>query len=327
MNLSTVNLSAVNLSIVVPVKDEQESISAFINTVDPVCRSLQLEHEIIFINDGSTDQTQAVLLDELSKNSHIKVVELSRNFGKELALTAGLQHASGDAIIPMDVDLQDPPELIAEMYREFEKGFDTVIAVRRKREHDSFSKRFFSTNFYRLFQRLSDIEIVQNAGDFRLISRRVADVINDMPERTRFMKGILAWPGFNQSTVYYDRPKRQLGETKWGFGKLWGLALDGLFSFSTLPLKIWTYIGFSLAACSVLYMLYTIVKTMIFGIDWPGYASLMSAILLIGGVNLMGIGIVGEYIARIFIEVKGRPNYVVSSLSGFEEQSAPAEND
>lgn len=316
-----------NLSIVVPVKDEQDSIAAFLAAVIPPCEALQISYEIVFVNDGSQDHTQDVLIEAGATNSQLKIVELSRNFGKELALTAGLQHASGEAIIPMDVDLQDPPELIEAMYREYQKGFDTVVAVREKRSSDSFAKRFFATNFYRLFEKLSDINVIQNAGDFRLISRRVADVVNQMPERTRFMKGILSWPGFSQSTVSYQRPERHTGETKWGFTKLWSLALDGIFSFSTLPLKVWTYLGFSLAACSVLYMLFTIVKTLIFGIDWPGYASLLSAVLLIGGVNLMGIGIVGEYIARIFIEVKGRPTYVVASLSGFatEESIQPGQ--
>lgn len=307
------------LSIVVPVKDEQESIPAFLEAITKPCQALDIAYEIVFVNDGSVDRTQALLLQASDNDPNIKIVKLSRNFGKELAVTAGLHQVSGDAIIPMDVDLQDPPELITEMYQEYQKGFDTVLAVRRQRGSDSFVKRFFAANFHWLFKRLSEIDVVQDVGDFRLISRRVLDVVNDMPERTRFMKGLLSWPGFSQSAVYYDRPERHQGETKWGFTKLWRLALDGLFSFSTLPLKVWTYLGFSLAACSVLYMVFTIIKTLILGVDWPGYASLLSAVLLIGGVNLMGIGIVGEYIARIFIEVKGRPNYVIESLSGFDE--------
>jgi len=266
--------SSVDLSIVIPVFNEEQSINSFLENSVPCCEALNISYELVFINDGSTDQTLFFLTSKLKEYPSIKVVNLSRNFGKELALTAGIDHASGEAVIPMDVDLQDPPEMINALYQKYLEGFDVVVAVRNKRQ----------------------------------------EVVKSMPERTRFMKGLLSWPGFKTTTIEYDRPERFAGETKWHFTKLWRLALDGIFSFSTLPLKIWTYIGGALSIISILYMTYTIFKTIVMGIDVPGYASLLVITLLIGGVNLMGIGIIGEYLGRIFIEVKGRPLYVVESV-------------
>jgi len=306
--------SSVDLSIVIPVFNEEQSINSFLENSVPCCEALNISYELVFINDGSTDQTLFFLTSKLKEYPSIKVVNLSRNFGKELALTAGIDHASGEAVIPMDVDLQDPPEMINALYQKYLEGFDVVVAVRNKRQGDTIAKRMFAVGFYKLFKRVSDIEILENAGDFRIMSRRVIEVVKSMPERTRFMKGLLSWPGFKTTTIEYDRPERFAGETKWHFTKLWRLALDGIFSFSTLPLKIWTYIGGALSIISILYMTYTIFKTIVMGIDVPGYASLLVITLLIGGVNLMGIGIIGEYLGRIFIEVKGRPLYVVESV-------------
>lgn len=318
---------SIDLSIVVPVLNEQTNIVSFLEQTVPQCEALQLVYELVFINDGSTDQTQVVLIDQISRVPQIKVVNLSRNFGKEVALTAGLDHASGQAVIPMDVDLQDPPELIGELYDKYQQGFDVVIAMRDCRDTDSFTKRFFAKLFHKLFNRMSDIETLEGAGDFRLMSRRVVDVVRAMPERTRFMKGMLSWPGFKTGYVTYDRPARDTGETKWRFSSLWKLALDGLFSFSTLPLKVWTYIGILLSLISVVYMLFTVLKTIVMGVDVPGYASLLSVMLLIGGVNLMGIGIIGEYISRIFIEVKGRPLYVIESVAVNQETQIAQDKD
>jgi len=303
-----------DLSIVVPVMNEEESVEPFLQATTPFCEELSVSYEIVIVNDGSQDKTLDRLLALRNKNPRLKIISLSRNFGKEVALTAGLDHAVGHAIIPMDVDLQDPPSLIPKLYAKYKEGFDTVVAVRRKRNGDNKSKRFFARLFYKIFGRLSDIKILENAGDFRLISRRVLNVINNMHERTRFMKGLLSWPGFSVTTVYYDRPHRVRGNTKWSFSKLWRLALDGIFSFSTLPLKVWTYIGFILSSISLAFMLYTVIKTIVLGIDVPGYASLLSVMLFIGGINLMGIGILGEYISRIFIEVKARPLYAIDNM-------------
>ena len=302
------------LSIVVPVKNEKESVEAFIKETTPFCDQVSSQYEIIFVDDGSTDGTLDALLGLHSENPRLKIVSLSRNFGKEKALTAGLDHAKGDAVIPMDVDLQDPPELIPTLYKKYQEGFDTVIAIRRARHGDKKTKKIFAKLFYNVLKHLSEAQIQENAGDFRLISKRVLKVIQGMNERTRFMKGIMSWPGFSIATVNYDRPERLHGETKWRLSNLWKLALDGIFSFSTRPLKIWTYIGFLFAATSIVFMLYTVTKTIVLGVDVPGYASLMSVVLFIGGINLMGIGIVGEYISRIFVEVKARPLYVINKV-------------
>jgi glycosyltransferase involved in cell wall biosynthesis len=312
----------VDLSIVVPVLNEQDSIEHFLKETIPYCEQLKINFEILFINDGSTDNTLALLIAARESYQQLKIVNLSRNFGKESAVTAGLDHTVGEAVILMDVDLQDPPELIVEFYRTYLQGYDSVIGVRRRRDGDSYLKRFFAKSFYSLFRKLSDVNTIDNAGDFRLISRRVLEVIRGMPERTRYMKGILSWPGFETALVTYDRPDRFAGNTKWGFSRLWSLALDGIFSFSTLPLKIWAYLGMSLSIVSFIYLAVVVVKTTLMGVEVPGYASILSVVLFIGGINLMGIGILGEYIGRIFVEVKGRPIYVVENFIG-----APAKAD
>lgn len=313
--MTSIKEPSVDLSIIIPVFNEQHCVKPFLDSVVPVCDSLQVSYELVFVNDGSSDETLLYITQALSELPNIKVINLARNFGKELALTAGLDHVIGEAVIPMDVDLQDPPAMISELFKKYQEGFEVVLAVRNKREGDSYSKRLFARGFYKLFKKMSDIDIFENAGDFRIMSRRVVEIVNSMPERTRFMKGILSWPGFKTAQIYYDRPKRVTGETKWNFSKLFGLALDGIFSFSTLPLKVWTYVGFVISLSSIAFMAYTIFKTIAMGVDVPGYASLLVVTLLIGGVNLMGIGIIGEYIGRIFIEVKGRPLYVVENVS------------
>ena len=307
----------VDLSIVVPVKDEETSIQAFIDEVVPVCDAMNISYELLFVNDGSQDRTQSILEEARQNLDCVTLVKLSRNFGKEFALSAGIDFCSGRAAIPMDVDLQDPTELIPLLYKKHLEGFDTVVALRRNRDGDTRSKRLMARLFHFTFSKMSEIDTYNGAGDFRIISRRVIDQLRQMPERTRFMKGLLSWPGFSTSSVSYDRPQRASGSTKWSFTKLWRLALDGLFSFSTLPLKIWTYIGSFVALSAVIYMFFTVVKTLVLGVDVPGYASLLSFVLLLGGVNLMGIGILGEYLGRVFIEVKGRPIYIV-------EESLPA---
>lgn len=313
-------LEKFDLSIVVPVMNEQDTVPLFVEKVSQICLELKVSYEIIFVNDGSTDLTLNTLLDAQARYPSITVVNLSRNFGKEIALTAGLDHVNAQAVIPMDVDLQDPPHVIPDLYNKFIEGFDVVIAVRSKRDGDSRSKKIFARAFYWLFEKISDTPIIKQAGDFRIMSDRVVSVIRDMPERSRFMKGLFSWPGFKTTHIEYERANRTNGDTKFKFVNLWKLALDGVFSFSTLPLKIWTYIGGTLAILSIVYMIFTVLKTMILGIDMPGYASLVTFVLLIGGMNLIGIGILGEYIGRIFIEVKGRPLYIVESVRRSSEQ-------
>jgi glycosyltransferase involved in cell wall biosynthesis len=248
----------------------------------------------------------------------IKVVDLSRNFGKEPALTAGLELCSGDIVIPMDVDLQDPPELIPDMIAKWQEGFDVVLAIRSDRSTDSFMKRFTASGFYKLFSRVSDVDLPDNAGDFRLMDRRVVEALKQLPERTRFMKGLFAWLGFKTTQLYFKREERFAGQGKWGSWKLWNFALDGIFSFSTTPLRIWTYLGFSLSVLSVIYLFYVVVDTLIYGNDVAGYPSLVALLLFFNGVILMGLGVVGEYVGRIFLESKRRPIYLIREKIGFD---------
>ncbi|MCB9095851.1 MAG: glycosyltransferase family 2 protein [Halobacteriovoraceae bacterium] len=308
----------IDLSIIVPVYNEQDCVQIFTETVVKIISQITEDFEIIFIDDGSHDNTISEVQKVHAQDKRIKLISFSRNFGKEAALSAGLNHCTGKAAVPMDVDLQDPPELIVEMYHKFQEGFDNVVAIRKDRSHDTVLKRKSAQFFYRILNKMSSIDIPENAGDFRLISRKVINTLNQLGEASRFMKGLFAWPGFKTTKVYYKRPARVKGTTKFNYWKLWNFALDGIFSFSTLPLRIWTYLGVLFASLSFIYMLFTFFKTLIFGIDVPGYASLICLISFLGGLILIGIGIIGEYIARIFNEVKARPIYVIEEKLGFE---------
>jgi polyisoprenyl-phosphate glycosyltransferase len=307
------------LSIVVCVLNEEESIDLFLEAVTPMIKKAVNSYEIVFVNDGSTDRTLEIIKSYVvDKSLNIKLVNLSRNFGKDTALTAGLDYAKGQAVIPMDVDLQDPPELIPEMVKKWREGADSVIAVRKDRSDDSLVKRKTATAFYKIIGRMSKIDMPQNAGDYRLIDRKVVDVLQKMPEKARFMKGLFAFPGFSKDYVYYSRPARVAGTTKWNYWKLWNFALDGIFSFSTAPLRIWTYAGVTVGFVSLIYLTFVIIKTLILGVDVPGYASLITLILFFSSLNLIGIGVLGEYIGRIFEEVKSRPLYVIEGYYGEE---------
>ena len=235
------------LSLVTPLYNEEQVCEEFLQRVVPIVRSVTSDYEIICVNDGSNDHTLLLLREAHEANPRIKVIDLTRNFGKELALTAGLDHTTGDAVIPIDVDLQDPPELIPEMVRLWLRGYDVVLAVRSDRSADSAIKRMTADAFYRLMGRISEIALPPNAGDFRLMDRRVVEALRSLPERTRFMKGLFAWLGFRQTSVEYRRPERAAGETKWRFWRLWNLGLEGLFSFTTMPLRMWTYLGLFVA--------------------------------------------------------------------------------
>jgi glycosyltransferase involved in cell wall biosynthesis len=272
----------------------------------------------VFVNDGSRDRTRKVVEEVIEKDPRVTLVNLARNFGKEAAMTAGLHHARGDAVIPMDVDLQDPPSLILEFVRLWQdEGYDTVYGVRTDRNADTAMKRLTAGGFYRLFNAVSTTtRIPENAGDFRLMDRRVVEVIKQLPERNRFMKGLFAWAGFNSIGVPYERPARMAGETKFNYWKLWNFALDGFFSFSSWPLRVWSYVGAGVALLSFLYILVIITKVIFFGIDMPGYASLMSVILFLGGMQLISIGVLGEYLGRMFLEVKQRPVFVIEGIYG-----------
>ncbi len=316
------------LSIIVPVKDEEAAIPAFVTRVSEVIRALEdpaaTSYEILFIDDGSTDATMAAIAAAHLANPQVRAISLSRNFGKEAALSAGLDHARGAAVVPMDVDLQDPPEVLGEMITKWRAGFDTVYGVRRDRASDSLPKRLSADLYYKAHNLLSSDKIPHHAGDFRLLDRRVVDVIRTLPERNRFMKGLFAWSGFRSTSVEYERVERTLGTTKFRPWKLWTLALDGITSSSTAPLRIWTYIGGSVAILAFLYALFIITKALFFGISVPGYASLMVAVLFLGGLQLLSLGILGEYVGRIMTEAKQRPLYIIRDSIGMDARDMPS---
>ena len=316
-------MRSVILSVIVPVKDEQDAIEPFIVRVRGVIEALSdpasQSFEILFIDDGSTDSTMDRIRSAHSADKRIRAVSLSRNFGKEAALSAGLDHACGDAIVPIDADLQDPPELLGEMLAKWREGFEIVYGVRNNRETDSLPKRLTADLYYRSHNWLSADKIPEHAGDFRLLDRKVADVIRRMPERTRFMKGLFAWAGFRQASVSYTREPRRIGRTKFNYWKLWTFALDGITSASTVPLRVWSYLGGIVALFAIGYALFVTVRTLISGVQVPGYASLMVAVLFLGGLQLLSLGILGEYVGRIMIETKNRPLYVVREQVGGEE--------
>ncbi len=305
------------LSVVVPVFNEAGGIGALLARLLPVLESIGSRWEIVFVNDGSTDASMEVLIGTSAAEPRIKAIELSRNFGKEIALTAGLDYASGDVVIPMDADLQHPPELIPEMVQRWQQGYDIVTAVHRRRTDEGAARRLLAWVFYRIMAGLSRTPIPDGAGDFRLLSRRAVDALKRLPERTRFMKGLVAWVGFKQSVVQFDRAARQLGVTRWSIWRLWNFALDGLFAFSSAPLKVWGYVGFAIALPALLYAIYLIARTLVLGVDIPGYASLIVGMLFLGGIQLISLGVMGEYLARVYDEVKERPLYLVRSLHGF----------
>ena len=308
------------LSLVVPVFNEEESIDIFLDTVEPLMKRDGFRFEIVFVNDGSRDNTLGRLLDRSAGDRRLRVVNLSRNFGKEAALTAGIDHARGDVIVPMDIDLQDPPALIEPFMARWRDGYDIVYGVRTRRTWDTAAKRVSAGWFYRVFNSMSPVRIPENVGDFRLVDRRAVEVLRQLPERNRFMKGLFAWVGFNSIGVPYERPQRAAGSSKFNLWRLWNFAIDGVVSFSTAPLRAWFYVGVVIATIAVLYALFIITRVLIFGIDTPGYASLLVIVLMMGGIQLLSLGIIGEYLGRLFLEVKGRPIYVVEGV--YEEGNA-----
>lgn len=300
------------LSLVVPFYNEAPVVDAFFAAVVPVLRAIpDVDYEIVCVNDGSTDSTLDKLLAACEADFHVRVIDLSRNFGKEAALTAGIDEAEGAAVIPFDADLQDPPEVIPQLVARWREGYDVVLARRSERRTDTYAKRGTAALFYRVHNAISDTTIPDNAGDFRLMSRQVVESLKQLPENRRFMKGLFAWVGFRTAQVDYIRPPRIGGKTKFSGWKLWNLALEGMTSFSTLPLRVWTYIGGLTAGFAILYAAYLIVRTWVRGVDVPGYASLITAVLFLGGVQLIGIGVIGEYVGRIYMESKRRPVYIV----------------
>jgi glycosyltransferase involved in cell wall biosynthesis len=299
------------LSIVVPVFNEEPGIELLLTRLVSSLEPITSDFEILFVNDGSSDGTLSALLEHQQKDPRIAIIDLSRNFGKEIAMSAGLEAARGQAVVPMDADLQHPPEVIGDMVARWREGYDMVYATRKERLGESPFKLFTARAFYWLMNRMSDTPIPPDTGDFRLMDRRVVDAVNRLPERSRFMKGIFAWVGFRQTSVEFEQAPRSVGTTKWNYTKLWRFALNGLFSFSVVPIKVWSYIGLLVAGLSLAYGTFLLSRTILQGVDVPGYASTLVVILFLGGIQLIGLGVLGEYIGRIFDEAKGRPLYFV----------------
>nr|WP_178117744.1 glycosyltransferase family 2 protein [Pseudomonas sp. R5(2019)] len=301
---------------IVPVFNEEQTLELFYRAVRDEPALAGLTVEIIFVNDGSTDRTDAITRALAQDDDYVLVINFSRNFGKESALFAGLEYASGEAVIPIDVDLQDPIAVIPMMLREWHNGADVVLAKRRDRSADSYLKRRSAAMFYHLHNKIAYTKIEENVGDFRLMDRKVVQAILQLPEHQLFMKGVLSWVGFRTVVVEYDRAERVAGESKFNGWKLWNLALEGITSFSTVPLRLWTYVGGAVSLFALGYAVYMVLDKLINGNGVPGYPSLMTAILFLGGVQLIGIGVLGEYIGRIYMETKQRPRYVVKNVVG-----------
>ncbi|MCB1437199.1 MAG: glycosyltransferase family 2 protein [Rhodobiaceae bacterium] len=304
----------IDLSLVVPCFNEAAVLDVFFARVVPVLQATGLTFEIVCVNDGSKDATLPVLSAHKKHLPNLVIIDLARNFGKEAALTAGVDHARGRAVIPIDADLQDPPELIGEMVKRWQGGAEVVLAQRADRSADSFLKRVSAGAFYRMHNKMAQPQLPHNVGDFRLMDRAVVDVVKQLPERQRFMKGLFSWPGFSAEIVPYVRAERAAGQTAWSYWRLWNLALDGITGFTTLPLRLWSYLGLAVFAGALLYAAFIILRVAFFGVDVPGFASLLVAVLVLGGLQMIGIGILGEYIGRIQNEVKGRPIYVVRKI-------------
>ena len=294
----------------------------FHRRLSAVLAGLNMETEIVYINDGSTDNTLKIIHQLYDTDPRVAIVDLSRNFGKEIALSAGLHKAQGDAVIVIDADLQDPPEVIPQLIEQWQQGYDVVYAKRRRRTGESLIKKGTAHLFYRIMQRVSRIKLPEDTGDFRLLSRRAVNALNSLHEHHRFMKGLFTWIGYHQKAVLYDREARHAGQTKWDYWRLWNFAIEGITSFTTAPLKFASYIGFLTAFSAFIYGIYMVVRTLLYGNPVPGYPSLIVIILFLGGAQLMAIGILGEYIGRIFTESKRRPLYFLNEYLPARQQPA-----
>lgn len=315
------------ISIVVPVYNEQEVLAEFHKTVDKVLSTLPVKLEIVYINDGSTDNSLDIINNLRANDTRITLIDLSRNFGKEIALSAGLHKAAGDAVVVIDADLQDPPGVIPELINEWQNGFDVVYAKRSLRGGESLLKKTTAHFFHRILQRVGKFSIPEDTGDFRILSRRAVNALNTFKEHHRFMKGLFAWIGFRQKAVHYKRDPRRAGKTKWNYWRLWNFALEGITSFTIAPLKISTYIGTITALSAFVYGIYMVIETLLHGNEVPGYPSLIVIILILGGIQLVAIGILGEYLGRIFNETKQRPLYFINEyLPGVHAADKQADN-
>ena len=304
------------ISVIVSCYNEEESLPLFYKEMNKVMEEMaNNEFELVFVNDGSNDKTLDVIKSLREKDTRIRYVSFSRNFGKEAAMLAGLDYATGDYITLMDADLQDPPELIIDMLKYYEEGYDDVYAKRKSRKGETVLKKFTSHTFYRVLRSVSKVPIQEDTGDFRLLSRRAVEALKAFPERQRYTKGMFSLIGFKKKAIEFDRDPRVAGTTKWNYFKLFDLAIEGITSFTVAPLRIATILGTISAIGALIYMVFIFFKTIINGVDVPGYASLICIMLLLGGIQLISLGIIGEYLGRIFIEVKNRPLYFVDEYS------------
>ncbi len=303
------------LSIVIPVYNELEVLPEFHARITRVLDDLVLGSEIIYVNDGSSDDSLGLLNEFYEQDARVAVVDLSRNFGKEIAMTAGLHKAEGDAVVVIDADLQDPPELIPQMIEEWQKGSDVIYAKRARREGESVFKKLTAHLFYRIMRSIGQIKIPEDTGDYRLLSRRAVDALNTLGEQHRFMKGLFTWIGYRQKAVMYERDSRYAGESKWNYWHLWNFAIEGITSYSSAPLKLASYLGLLTALGAFSYGIFIIIRTLLYGDPVHGYPSMIVIILFLGGVQLMSIGVLGEYVGRIFNETKGRPLYFINNFN------------
>lgn len=302
------------ISLIVPCHNEVENLSALYDRIKAVMEKTGKSWEMVCVNDGSMDSTLEYLMALQQQDHRIIVIDLSRNFGKEAALTAALDHARGNCAIPLDADLQDPPELIPELLIKWQEGYDIVNAVRLSRDGESWLKRASAHAFYRIINRMSVVDIPTDTGDFRLLSRPVLDALKMLPERRRFMKGLFAWVGFSTTEVYYHREPRYAGKSTWNYWRLWNFAVEGVTSFSQVPLQLASHLGLAVSVFAFLYAIYLLIGTMVYGNPVKGYPSMMVTLLFLGGVQLIALGVIGEYLGRIYEETKGRPVYLVRSI-------------
>jgi polyisoprenyl-phosphate glycosyltransferase len=309
------------LSVILPCHNEAENLDLLFTRLEAVFEKMAIPYELIAVDDGSTDDTYARLVTHHQRNPRIITIRLARNFGKENTVSCGLAHARGQAAIIMDSDLQHPPEVISELYAKWQSGAQMVYALRRNRDTDSLARRQFSHLYYWIFDKIGDIKLPEGAGDFRLLDRRVLDAVNALPERSRFMKGLMSWVGFSTASIEFDVAPRHKGQSSWSPIGLIKFAFDGLLSFSSIPLRMWTVIGCAISLFAFLYMIFLVIQTTLFGVETPGFASIMVSVLMLGGIQLIGLGVLAEYIARIFVEVKQRPLYFIADQRGIPDKN------
>ncbi|MEC6747710.1 glycosyltransferase family 2 protein [Marinilactibacillus sp. XAAS-LB27] len=304
------------LSVIIPAYNEEEVLPQLIERLNEVSEKLdRYAFEFLFVNDGSTDETLNILKALNKQDPRMKYVDLSRNFGKETAMLAGFDYATGDGIVILDADLQHPPEIMEEMIHWWEQGYEDIYAVRKKREGESFLKEWTSKTYYKVVQKMTPEKVIPQAGDFRLLDKKCIIALRQLREQERYTKGMYGWIGFKKKEITYFAEERAAGETKWNYSNLFKLAIDGITSYSTVPLKVWSYIGFAISVFAFVFLAVEIVKTILYGTNVAGYPTLLAAILFLGGIQLISLGVIGEYLGRVFVETKGRPPYFIRESS------------